>query len=88
MRARIKIIISANKNANMEAIDKPKKLKLAPIIMAMLTPNSAAEDIPKKYGSTSGFLKIVCTISPASDSITPTAEATRNLGNLISNTIE
>jgi len=77
------ISITEKEKAIMDMMDMPNSVLLTPSIMATLIPNSAADDMPKKYGSTSGLRKIVCMMRPAIASMLPTAAAAKNLGSLI-----
>jgi len=54
--------------------------KKSEINIARATPKDALAEIPKVNGSTSGFLNMVCKISPHTESIPPTKMASIILG--------
>ncbi len=61
----------------------PARMPESPKLMHIATPRSAPPDVPSVYGSTSGFLNIVCIIMPDAPSMAPMASAANVRGSLI-----
>lgn len=57
-----------------------------PSITATVAPRDAPEEMPRMYGSASGFFTMACMTTPLMDSPTPTAAASTSRGRRISHT--
>lgn len=73
-------VINEPINANIEILPNPRKFELMPVIMAMVAPKIAPDEIPIIYGSTKGFLKIDCNEAPEADNPKPIKIPSKILG--------